>query len=186
MSTALKAPPSTAPLTVEEFAKRYAGQAVELIDGLVQELPMAGMKHGMICSRLCSLLLTHVDAHDLGRVASNDTWARTGTARVRGGDVIYYSYERLPKDHPVPDGVHSLPPDLVGEVKSPTDRWVDLFAKVVEYLKAGVRVVLVLDPARRTASLYQDDQQLVLGEGDTLTLPDLLPGFAVPVARFFE
>ena len=77
-------------------------------------------------------------------------------------------------------------PELIVEVKSPTDRWGDLFVKVGEYLKAGVLVVVLLDPISRSVSIYRDEaRQEILGEADTLVLPDILPGFSVPVARLF-
>jgi Uma2 family endonuclease len=80
-----------------------------------------------------------------------------------------------------------IAPELVIEVRSPTDRWSQLFAKVGEYLGAGVLVVVIIDPNTETVSVYRDDgRQQILTTTDELTLPDVLPGFAVPVARFFE
>jgi len=191
--SALLSPPPPAPapapparLTAEEFMARHGGSNAELIDGVVKEYPMPGFRHGKACMRLGALILAHVDANDLGHVASNDTWVRIGSEKVRGGDVLYYSYERLPKGQEIPEGAHTVAPDLVGEVKSPSDLWIDLFAKVIEYIKAGVRVVVVLDPAKSTVSIYRGDDQEILRVGDTLTLPDVLPGFSVPVARLFE
>ena len=59
--------------------------------------------------------------------------------------------------------------------------------KVVEYLRMGVRVVLVLDPASETASLYRPEVlQELLHKDAELTVPDVLPGFAVQVASLFE
>jgi Uma2 family endonuclease len=75
---------------------------------------------------------------------------------------------------------------MVAEVKSPSDTWSELFIKVGEYLGAGVRVVVVVDPERVTVSTYRPGgEQEILREADTLTLPDVLPGFSVPVARLF-
>ncbi|MBY0233003.1 MAG: Uma2 family endonuclease, partial [Gemmataceae bacterium] len=91
---------------------------------------------------------------------------------------------RLPGEE-IPDGIIPVVPDLVLEVKSPSDTWMDLFAKLLEYLRAGVLVVVFLDPARRTASIYRNDEQTVLLESANFELPDLLPGLTVPVARFF-
>src|SRR3954454_6907189 len=122
----LAAPPPL--MTVEEFTARYANVPAELVKGVVKEYPMAGLNHGKICLLIGRLIGNHVEAQDLGHVMSNDSWVRTGPDTVRGGDVLFHSYERLPKGAPVPDGMHSLAPDLVIEVKSPTDRWGELFA----------------------------------------------------------
>lgn len=184
-------PPTVAPpalLTAEEFAARHAHRHAELVKGVLQEYPMPMPKHGFICSRIAYWLTSHIEESGLGRVATNDSWIRTGSNpdTVRGADVSYYSYERLPRGD-VPEGLLAVVPDLVVEVRSPSDRWMDLFIKIGEYLRAGVRVVVVLDPTTVSASAYRADElQQVLHNGDTLSLPDVLPGFSVPVARLFS
>ena len=87
---------------------------------------------------------------DLGRVLSNDTGVITerGPDTVRGADISFYSFARVPKG-PLPDRYLDTPPDLVVEVLSPSDRWPKVLAKVAEYLDAGTTVVLVLDDERR-------------------------------------
>jgi Uma2 family endonuclease len=101
--------------------------------------------------------------------------------------VAFYSYKRLPKG-PLPASYGPEVPDLVVEVRSPGDRWPRILAKVAEYLDAGVTTVVVLDDESRTAVVYFSDRgaSLTLGSEDVLELPDILPGFAVPVRRFFE
>lgn len=182
-------PPAAPPLmTAEEFARRHGNDRVELVKGIVVEMPMPFPKHGMICAIVTRLLANHVADHDLGRVMSNDSFVQTrqNPPSVRGADVCYWSYERLPRGE-VPDGLLPGTPDLIVEVRSPTDRWTVVFTKVAEYLEAGVRVVIVLDALTVTASVYRPDElQQIFDNGDTLTVPDVLPGFAVPVKKFFE
>jgi Uma2 family endonuclease len=180
-------PPGPARLSIEEFLARHGDTPrVELIQGVVKEYPMPGLEHGKICMKIGALIFNHVEARDLGHVMSNDSFVRTGRDSVRGADVLFYSYERLPKGQPIPRTMHQQVPDLVVEVKSPSDNWTELFGKVVEYLRAGVRVVVLLDPESATASVYRPNElQRVLHNGDELTLPDVLPGFAVPVNRLF-
>jgi Uma2 family endonuclease len=129
-----------------------------------------------------------VEKRDLGHEMSNDSFVQTGgnPDTVRGPDVCFYSYERLPKG-PVPDGLLSVVPDLLVEVRSPSERWGQLFAKVGEYLQAGVRIVIVLDALSGTASVYRpDEMQQIFHNSDALVVPDLLPDFSVPVGRLFE
>jgi Uma2 family endonuclease len=141
-------PPAAAPaapvpapklLTADEFTARYANVHAELIKGVVKEYPVPWPKHGFICLTIGRLIGNHVDAKDLGRVAANDSWIRTGTNpdTVRGGDVCFFGYDRLPKG-PVPEGLLAVVPDLVVEVRSPSDRWHHIFTRVGEYLGAGV------------------------------------------------
>jgi Uma2 family endonuclease len=65
----------------------------------------------------------------------------------------------------------------------------DRVVKLGLYAGRGVAEYWVLDPAARAVSVYRrmaDELALVatLGVDGTLTSP-LLPGFAVPVSRFF-
>jgi len=58
--------------------------------------------------------------------------------------------------------------------------------KVLDYLRAGVSVVVILDPATRSASVYRDNVRQETFEVDqNLVLPDVLPNFSVPVAALF-
>jgi Uma2 family endonuclease len=105
---------------------------------------------------------------------------------VRGADLCFFSYERLPKGK-LPEGLLPVAPDLVVEVRSPSDRWNAVLIKVGEYLTAGVRVVVVLDPATASASVYRTDElQQIYHNSDVLTLPEVLPGFSVVVSQLFE
>jgi Uma2 family endonuclease len=188
--TTLSAPVPLPPpilMTAEEFTARYAEIHAELVKGIVVEYPAPFVKHGIICTQIGCFVYEHVAAYDLGRVASNDTWIKTGSNpdTVRCADVCFFSYDRLPKGE-VPDGLLPTAPDLVVEVRSPADRWTTMLARIVDYLRAGVRVVVVLDPTKPAAAVYRDDQLLqIFHNGDELTLPDVLPGFAVPVNRLF-
>ncbi len=175
-------------MTAPEFAARYGGERVELVKGQVRELPMPFPRHGKICFCMGYFLGDHAFKHDLGHVMSNDSFVPTGRDpdTVRGADLCFYSYSRLPKG-PIPDGLLSIVPDLVVEIRSPSERWGELFAKVGEYLKAGVRVVIVLDPASASASVYRPDElQQIFHNGDALVVPDVLPGFSVVVRQLFE
>ena len=145
-------------------------------------------KHGKICLRIGRLVDEHAEKHDLGHVMSNDSFVQTHSNpdTIRGADVCFYSYERLPKGK-VPDGFLPVAPDLVVEVRSPSERWTEVYGKIVEYLNAGVRVVIVLDEPTATASVYRYDELPQIGyNGDALVVPDVLPGFSVPVLRLFE
>ena len=175
-------------LTAEAFVERYPKHWVELVDGFVKGVTMPGFEHGMVVLTVARLIGNHVADHSLGRVVSNDTYfiTRRDPDVVRGMDVAYISYARLPRG-PVPQGALEVAPELVVEVRSPSDSWTDVFAKVEEYLAARVGVVIVLDPEKRTASACRRNaDQVDFHVGDTLTVPDVLPGFAVEVSRLFE
>jgi Uma2 family endonuclease len=175
-------------MTAAEFVANHGGSHVELVNGMLQELPMASQKHGRICLLIGRLIDEHAEKNDLGRVTTNDSFVQTKSNpdTTRGADVSFYSYARLPRGK-VPEGLLPVPPDLIVEVRSPSEGWTTLFAKVVEYLQAGVRVVIVLDEPTGTASVYRPDElQQIFHNGDALVVPDVLPGFSVLVQRLFE
>jgi hypothetical protein len=58
---------------------------------------------------------------------------------------------------------------------------------VAEYLNVDVKAVCILDDDTRTIHVfYTDREPQVLKAEDDFTLPDVLGGFCVKVARFFE
>lgn len=185
--TAVLTPPAVKLLTAEEFAEKFSNQRMELVRGIPVETPMPNLRHGKVCSTFGRLLGNFVDEHDLGHVMSNDSFVkvRNDPDTLRGADVLFISYERLAKGR-VPDGVLDVIPELAVEVVSPTNLWTELFGKVEEYLSAGVKAVVILDPKTETASVYRPGvNQHVFRRADTLTVPDVLPGFSVPVAKLF-
>jgi Uma2 family endonuclease len=130
----------------------------------------------------------YAEDRDLGRVLSNATGVITerGPDTVRGANVSFYSFARVPKG-PLPGSYLDVPPDLVAEVLSPNDRWPKVLAKVAECLDAGTVVVLVLDDKRRLAHCFRADGTIpMLGGDEELTIPDLLGDFKVRVGRFFQ
>lgn len=73
------------------------------------------------------------------------------------------------------------------EILSPSDRYADLLYKVSQWLEAGTRQVWVVDPTRRTVTIFQPDGTLrLLHEPDELDGGDLLLGFRCPVRDLFE
>jgi Uma2 family endonuclease len=178
-------------MTAAEFVKLHGDETgVELVKGRVVRYPMPGAEHGEVCSKANYFLTHYAMERGAGRVMGNDTFIRTGTDpdTYRGADVCFLGYARVSKEQPLPRGPLETAPDLVVEVRSPTDRTGDIQIKVGEYLNVGVAAVLVLDPGIDAATVYRGNDELPqrFHNGDDLTLPDVLPGFAVPVRRFFE
>ena len=191
MTPTIPAPPAPATplMTAEEFVRLHGSESgVELVDGILVRCPMPGMEHGEVCGNAFAIIREYVKARGLGRVVCNDTFVRTRPAGYRGADVLFVSYALLPKEQPVPKGPLEIPPELVVEVRSPTDRPGEIQTKVAEYLNVGVKVVVVLDPDIDAATVYRPTEEIPqrFSNGDELNLGDVLPGFAVPVKKFFE
>ncbi len=180
--------PTPPTMTVEEFFKLHGSESnVDLVRGQVVRYPMPGAKHGHVCMNAGVVLAHFVRESKLGRVMSNDTLIRIAPETTRGADVCYVSYGKFPREQKLPDGVLEIAPDLVIEVRSPSDLWTDALGKMLDYLRIGVPVVVILDPKTESASVFRSGtRQETFEKNQTLTIPDVLPGFEVPVARFFE
>ncbi len=176
-------------MTADEFGQRPdPGYPEELVQGRVVGMPPPDRRHGYVCLKAGRMFGNFVDEHDLGRVMSNDSAVITerDPDTVRGADLAYYSYSRLPKG-PLPTGYGPEVPELVVEIRSSNDGWREILEKVAEYLRSGVLMVVVLDPKPQTAHVFGVvDPPTTLGPEDELVLPAILEGFRVRVGRFFE
>jgi Uma2 family endonuclease len=175
--------------TAEEFRLLPDdGVPMELVRGRIVTMNVPAPRHGYYCSLVVEVVAPFVRQYDRGRVLCNDSGVITerNPDTVRGADVSYYSYDRLPRG-PIPAGYLAVVPNVVWEVRSPTDRWSEVLAKVAEYLSAGVQVVCVHDMQTETLTIHRPDQPpQVLRSDDELVLPEIHADFRVPIRRFFE
>ena len=187
MAPAVADPPKL--LSAEEYlALPDDGRFTELVKGEVIDVPRPNFRHGVVCNKIGRLLGEYVAARGLGWVLNNDSGILTerDPDTLRGADVAFFSYQRVPKDDP-PTGYPEVAPELVFEVLSPSDRWSDLSPKIDEYLRAGVVVVVVAEPDQRhVMTLEQDKSPRFYGPDDELALPQVFPDFRVTVRSLFD
>ncbi len=172
-------------LTAEQFAQLPDdGVPRELDQGEIVEMNVPGFRHGQICAAIARILGNHAYERRCGHVISNDSGVITqrNPDSVRGPDVSYYSYARLPADQ-CPVRYAAVPPELVFEVLSPDDRWPNVLKKVAEYLTVGVQAVCVVDPQAENLTVYTADAPpRVLSSADTLELSAIVPDWRANVA----
>lgn len=187
MTTATAAPPTDVLLTAEQYAALPDdGRRTELVNGKVVEVPPPSFRHGVIANRAGRLIGNYVDANKLGWVTSNDAGVptRRGPDTVRGPDIAFYSYARIPADQS-PEGYPTVAPELIVEVRSPSNTWRAINTKVGEYFLAGVKAVCVIDAETASVGVYvPDDLPRRLTADEELTLPEVFPDFRVPVREF--
>jgi Uma2 family endonuclease len=176
-------------MTIQEFERLPRdGQLRELVKGRVVEMNVPKPKHGFICSEIAGLLRDFVKPRKLGRVFTNDSGVITerDPDSLRGPDVGYYSYSRVPAGK-IPDGYYDVVPEIAFEVMSPDDVWARLLEKAAELLDAGVTVVCIADPRNETVQVHRTDRPVEHKQReDELTFPDLLPGFSCKVSQIFD
>ena len=174
--------------TAEElFHLPTVGRRLELVKGKVYEMAPAGGRHGYTAINAGTFVNVHVRANGLGRVFAAETGfiLRRDPDTVRAPDVAFIAQSRLPVDE-IPDSFIELVPDLVVEVVSPGDTRREVREKVEDWLRAGVKLVWVLYPTTRTATVYRALNDVTnLTEGDLLDGEDVVPGFTCRVEELF-
>jgi Uma2 family endonuclease len=165
--------------------ERTEGKLCELIDGVLVEKAM-GLEESFVAADLIQLLGPVVKSNDLGILAGADGTIELFPGQVRIPDVAFYSWDKLPGRKRPKKPIPGLVPDLAVEVLSKTNTRREMFAKRKDYFFAGVRLVWVVDPKKRTVDAYTGVNAVEhLTAADALTGGDVLPGFAVPVAELF-
>ncbi len=176
-------------MTAEEFQKLPAkGQRLELIEGEVFTMPPGGEEHGSIIMKLSLPVGGHILEHDMGRCYGAETGfiLQRDPDTIRAPDFSFIRKARL-RGRPLLKGFVPGAPDLAVEVVSPDDSLVEVEDKVVQWLEAGAVQVWVVNPRRKTVSVYTSPTQVrILTVNDELDGGTLLPGFRHPVAKLFE
>lgn len=77
-------------------------------------------------------------------------------------------------------------PDLAVEVISPHDRYTEVDEKVADWLVAGTRMVIVVNPRNKTVRVHRSPTDVVsLTIDDTLDGGDVVPGWRMPLTEIF-
>ena len=164
------------------------GKGFELVDGQLVEKAM-GIESSAVNRRVSKYLGNFADEYRLGEVLESEAGYQCfdhDPNRVRKPDVSFVRKERLPAEG-LPEGWFRIAPDIAVQVVSPNDIAYDLEEKLADYRSAGVPLIWVVYPNRRTVQVYAGGSEVpaVLHESDSLTGSDVLPGFSVQVAELF-
>jgi Uma2 family endonuclease len=171
----------------ELFVMPDDGFRYELVRGEIRRMPPAGSEHGAVIMNIGTPLDQFVKAHGLGVVFGAETGFKIASDpdTVRAPDLAFVRRERIPEEG-IPRGFWPGAPDLAVEVVSPGDTYTEVEEKVHDWLNAGTRMVLVLNPRTRTVAVYTSHTDVVrLTESDTLDGGEVLPGFTCRVAELF-
>jgi Uma2 family endonuclease len=172
-------------MTAEEFfALPDELPFAQLVDGEIVVAPAPSLGHDEVVRRL-------VVAHHMFALAHPTAAGHLGF----GGGLAVSEHSGYVPDAfwaPVgpgltPENRHRVPPPLVVEVLSPSNRRFDLSRKWRDYLAAGVEEVWLVDPDASTVAVHRAraGAAVVLGGGDTLTTP-LVPGWEVDLSALLS
>jgi Uma2 family endonuclease len=148
----------------------------ELHEGRIIVVSPPGRRHGSVTARVGAILMNAEDAGlGQGFVEVGVVLGRDPDSLV-GADAAFVSKARCPTRESR-EGYLETIPDLVVEVRSKDNTMAELKRKAALYLKAGVRVVWLIDPFARNALIYRGTSEPVtLTEDAVLGDPEILPG----------
>ena len=179
---------SRGPMTAADLlALGHAGNSMELVRGRLVVLEPPSTYHGRVQATLTILVGPYVRAHGLGAVFGQDTGFKIASDpdTVRAPDLAFVDRTRVAQI--ARHGYAALAPDLVAEILSPSDRPGDVLGKAREWLDAGVRLVWVIDPDRRVATVSRDDGSVTTVSSNADVHGEaVLPGFSFRLSELFE
>jgi Uma2 family endonuclease len=164
------------------------GDRYELVDGQLVERRMS-LWSSYVSGEIYALVRAFCRAKGLGWVLPEGTGYQCfpdAPDKVRKPDTSFISKERMPLERASEEGFIRVAPDLAVEVISPNDTAYEVDEKVQAYLRAGVRLVWVVNPDARAVAVHrQTEIGDILRESDELTGEEVLPGFRCRVSELF-
>ncbi|MGG6263381.1 Uma2 family endonuclease [Leptolyngbya sp. AN03gr2] len=167
-----------------QLGQLHQDYQIELIDGEVVIMSPSGYESDEVASEFSAQLRNWVRPRKLGRVTGAGAGFVLPDSDTRAPDVSFVQAERLRRS---PQSFAELAPDLMVEVKSPSDSIKALRAKIDQFLAQGSRVGILIHPGQRWIEVRRSNMEPVtLKDGDVLTLPDLLPGWEVQISELWS
>jgi Uma2 family endonuclease len=182
------------PMTTAEFLALPQDDGVErlLIKGELLEYPMPyrNRYHSRTMTRVARFLDVWADTQPepRGQVLTGDAGVRLATDpdTTFGIDVAYVSAEVMARQSDDESTIVYGLPELAVEILSPGELMERHEGKLDAYLEAGVKLVWVLNPWRKTVTAFRPGADPVFFAGrQEVIAPDVLPGFRVPAADLF-
>ena len=158
------------------------GSRYELVRGELKKMSPSGARHGRVAAQIIGSLMLHVKRNKLGAVYAADAGFRIARNpdTVRAPDAAFVRAERV-IDTP---GFFEGPPDAVFEVVSPSDSYTEVDEKTVEWLRAGARVVVIVDPRTRNINVHRPDGAMHSTDG--IEIADVIPGWTMSSTEVFD
>lgn len=170
----------TSGLTEDEFFDHPDCERYELVDGKMKERGMS-YESAWISNKVAFAFTSFAEksgGQTCGDGAEFRCFGKEGR-NIRKPDATYIRPGRMVD---IPRSACEVVPDILVEVVSPNDRVFDLHEKLKTYRAAAVPVVVVIYPDSRTAEIRHRESVTTIGEEETITFPDQMPGFELRLA----
>lgn len=179
---------TTKPVTIEEYEALGEDAPFELIRGVLYDVAATKYVHMIVSGRFAKMLVRYSDAEMPGEVLVGEGGfaLEDDPDSLIIPDVAFMREERLPPKGAWQDWGR-IPPDVVVEVRSPSNTRREIERKLGVYRAAGVPLIYVADTQRSTVTRYTADGVVrTYRLGEVLDGGEVLPGFRVPIADLFE
>lgn len=170
-----------------EVANENPLEKYYLIDGELCIKMAPSELHGEVASFISYYLLSYVSPRGLGRVGVEVGFYPAGDRRTALlPDVSFISKARMSRR--ARDSYVPHMPDLAVEIISPSQSLAQVRRKAQTYLRHGTALVWLVDPAAKSAEVWQrgTEQHEVIDLDGELSGGDILPGFSLPLKRLFS
>jgi Uma2 family endonuclease len=165
------------------LSEAHLDYQLELVDGKIIIMGPSDIVSSEIGAELVRLLLNWVKPRKLGRVFESSGGFILPNSNLTAPDVSFVTADRLKQSKRY---FAELVPDLVVEIKSQSDRLKPLREKIQSFIKSGAKVGILIDPDKRTVTIYTPKAEpVVLRDGDMISIPELLPGWEIAVTELW-
>lgn len=175
-------------ITADELLQmKDDGFRYELSRGELIKMSPAGHHHGRIALNFTTPLDQFVRANQLGSVYAAGTGFKLAENPdvVRAPDAAFIRRERV-EEVGQTGGFWPGAPDLAAEVVSPGDTYAEVQDKIADWLDAGTRLVVVVNPRTQTVDLYRSRSDIrILTADDVLDGGEVVPNWTLPVRDIF-
>lgn len=172
-------------ITIEEFVQfalqpENAGREFELINGEIVEKMPGTTRNSSIAAWIVFFVRLFCREREIPCYITGEH----GTYNILGHAFAPdFAYKQTPMSEDYPDPVAPL---WVVEVISPNDKPLDVRAKRMIYLAAGI-LYWELYPEDQSVDVYAPGQPMhTYRAGDVVGVGDLIPGFTLTVSELFE
>ncbi len=178
-------------LTDEQFEKLCQDNPdlrIELTSkGELIIMPPTGMKTGWRNSNITGRLLEWTEKDGSGLSFDSSTLFTLPDGSKRSPDASWIRREKVEKlSQEEQAGFAAIVPDFVIELRSPSDRLPVLEEKMLDYMRNGVGLAWLIDPARKQVYIYRPNQPVeTLDNPETISAQPELAGFSFNVREIW-
>jgi Uma2 family endonuclease len=167
-------------LTVTELDRLGVDDPYDLIDGKIV-FKGGDLEHGHFKAEISYVLGLFIRQYPIGKLFMSLSLRLfpEDDRQLRTPDLSFYLNENCPTKNEYP----AIAPDLVIEIVSVDDPFVYVLDNADLFLSKGSKVVWIVIPSKACVLVWTANERR--WEYETLTCPELLPGWSLDLKKFF-